>query len=106
MGKIYIFNSIYRYLIGLLYRNICFLENGIKPIWVFDGKAPSEKYGTLDIRLENKKKSLNQFKDFLIKGDLITAEKYSKRAIQVTKAMNDDAKTLINLLGIPLIEVN
>ena len=91
---------------GLLYRNIFFLENGIKPIWVFDGKAPVEKSGTLDTRLENKKKSNDQFKEFLFKGDLITAEKYSKRGIQVTKAMNDDAKTLIKLLGIPLIEVN
>ena len=93
-------------LLGLLYRNKFFLENGIKPIWVFDGKAPSEKYRTLDVRLENKKKSNDQYKECLKKGDIKTAVKYAKRTIQVTKEMNDDAKTLTKLMGLPLIEVN
>ncbi len=33
------------HLVGLLNRTIQFLENGIKPIWVFDGKAPTLKNG-------------------------------------------------------------
>jgi len=33
------------HLIGLLNRTIQFLEHGIRPIWVFDGKAPTLKNG-------------------------------------------------------------
>lgn len=31
------------HLVGLFHRTIQFLENGVKPIWVFDGKPPELK---------------------------------------------------------------
>jgi len=37
-----------RHLVGLLNRTIQFLENGVKPIWVFDGKAPTLKNGEVE----------------------------------------------------------
>ncbi len=30
------------------------MENGVKPVWVFDGKAPLMKGGELDKRKERK----------------------------------------------------
>jgi flap endonuclease-1 len=32
-----------RHLVGLFNRSISFMENKIKPIWVFDGKPPELK---------------------------------------------------------------
>ena len=40
------------HLVGIFSRTIQFMENGIKPIWVFDGKPPDLKYHTLDQRKE------------------------------------------------------
>jgi len=40
-----------------------------------------------------------------IEGDLVSFKKHSQRSIYVTKTMTEDAKTLIKLLGLPVIEV-
>mmetsp|Transcript_18684 Transcript_18684/g.33805 ORF Transcript_18684/g.33805 Transcript_18684/m.33805 type:complete len:466 (+) Transcript_18684:351-1748(+) len=45
------------HLVGLLSRNIQFLQAGIKPIWVFDGKPPEMKEVALSKRRENKNKA-------------------------------------------------
>jgi flap endonuclease-1 len=42
------------HLVGIFHRTIQFLENGIKPIWVFDGKPPDMKSKELDKRKEQK----------------------------------------------------
>ncbi len=36
------------HLVGLFHRTIQFMENGVKPIWVFDGKPPELKAHVLD----------------------------------------------------------
>lgn len=36
------------HLVGLFHRTIQFLENGVKPIWVFDGKPPDLKSFVLE----------------------------------------------------------
>ena len=38
------------HLLGLFYRTIQFLETGIKPVWVFDGKPPSMKATEIERR--------------------------------------------------------
>lgn len=43
------------HLVGLFHRTVMFMENGVKPIWVFDGKAPDLKAGELEKRQELKK---------------------------------------------------
>ena len=43
------------HLVGLFHRTVQFMENGVKPIWVFDGKAPDLKAGELE-----KRKALKQ----------------------------------------------
>lgn len=35
------------HLLGLFNRTILLIENGIKPVWVFDGKPPTKKNGEL-----------------------------------------------------------
>jgi len=45
------------HLAGLMNRTIQFMEHGIKPIWVFDGKAPEMKSGELEKRKEQKIKA-------------------------------------------------
>jgi flap endonuclease-1 len=42
------------HLVGLYHRTIQFMENGVKPIWVFDGKPPELKSDELEKRKELK----------------------------------------------------
>lgn len=42
------------HLSGFFYRTIRLIENGIKPIFVFDGKPPEMKSGTLEKRAERR----------------------------------------------------
>lgn len=61
------------HIVGLFNRTIQFLESGIKPVWVFDGKPPNLKSNTLNKRkrmkdeskeiVENAREDLNPSKD-------------------------------------------
>lgn len=46
---------------GTFYSNIRLLENGIKPLYVFDGKPPSMKSGELEKRAERRVEAKKQF---------------------------------------------
>lgn len=38
-------NVLFSHLMGIFYRTIRMVENGIKPVYVFDGKPPEMKTG-------------------------------------------------------------
>jgi flap endonuclease-1 len=80
------------------------LENGVKPIWVFDGKPPELKSFVLDQRKENKEQAVFDKQAAMDSGDLDTAKRMAGRSVTVTKEMTKDAKTLIRLMGVPVIE--
>jgi flap endonuclease-1 len=42
------------HLLGFFYRTIRMVENGIKPVYVFDGKPPQMKSGELEKRTEKR----------------------------------------------------
>jgi flap endonuclease-1 len=45
------------HLMGTFYRTIRLVENGIKPIYVFDGKPPQMKSGELSKRAERREEA-------------------------------------------------
>lgn len=42
---------------GTFYRTIRLIENGIKPVYVFDGKPPEMKSGELEKRAERREEA-------------------------------------------------
>ena len=92
------------HLVGLFHRTIQFMENGVKPIWVFDGKPPELKAHVLDVRKENKEQAEEEKQKALDAGDYEAAKRMAGRSVRVTKEMMEDAKKLIRLLGAPLVE--
>ncbi|CAJ0644934.1 9994_t:CDS:2 [Entrophospora sp. SA101] len=68
------------HLMGLFYRTIRMVENGIKPCYVFDGKPPVLKSGEVNI------------------------DKFSRRTVKVTPEHNNECKELLGLMGIPYVE--
>ena len=86
------------HIIGFFYRTAKLLEAGIKPVYVFDGKAPKLKAGTLDQRKKNREEAAKKLEET---GD---TEKYAKRLVRVVRKDAEDVKTLLKLMGLPIVE--
>jgi flap endonuclease-1 len=95
---------------GLFYKILIFLQNHMRPIFVFDGKAPDIKNKTLKRRLEKKAKAEKQIEKLAEKQPDKTVdsedEEYIKNFKQTFKPTKDNIKesmTLLDLMGIPYI---
>ncbi|MBU0635953.1 flap endonuclease-1 [Candidatus Micrarchaeota archaeon] len=92
------------HLTGLLYRTTNWLEAGIKPIFVFDGKHHKLKGETILARNEIRTKAKQKFEDAQKKGDLEIAKKFAAQSSRLTPEMVSDAKELIALMGLPVVQ--
>lgn len=92
------------HLAGIFYRNAKLLENGIRPIYVFDGKPPDEKRDVLIERGERKKEAEAAWKAALEKGNLEEARKAAQATSRLTTKMAGECKELLEYMGIPVVE--
>lgn len=92
------------HLIGIFNRSIMMLEKGIRPVWVFDGKPPELKTTLLEKRKERKKEAEEKLKVAEEADNQEDIKKYAGQTVKITKTMIEDAKTMIRLLGLPVIE--
>ncbi|XP_025114870.1 flap endonuclease 1-like [Pomacea canaliculata] len=92
------------HLMGMFYRTIRLLENGIKPVYVFDGKPPDMKSGELNKRKERRDEAQKELEKAEEAGDEENIDKFNRRLVKVTKQHNDDCKELLRLMGVPYIE--
>merc|ERR1712142_414961 len=67
------------HLMGLFYRTIRMLDNGIKPVYVFDGKPPDMKSGELAKRKEKRDEAQKELEKAEEAGDEENVEKFSRR---------------------------
>lgn len=89
---------------GMWSRTIRFLEMGIKPVYVFDGKPPTLKSGELAVRRKKKEDAEEAAKDAADTGDKEEELKQNKRSVRVTREQNEEAKRLLRLMGVPVVE--
>lgn len=92
------------HLMGMFYRTIRLLENGIKPVYVFDGKPPSLKGGELEKRKERRDEAQANLEKATEAGEVENVEKFTKRLVKVTKEHGEDCRKLLKLMGIPYVE--
>lgn len=92
------------HLSGLLYRTVRLLSLSIKPIYVFDGEPPKLKMRELEQRKEIKKDAEIEWKKALSEGRLEDAKKFAQRTSRITDEMIEDAKNLLNFMGIPFVQ--
>merc|ERR1712141_891865 len=76
------------HLMGTFYRTIRMVDNGIKPVYVFDGKPPTMKSGELEKRTEKREE----------------ADKQNRRLVKVGKSHIADCKKLLELMGVPYVQ--
>lgn len=91
------------HLAGLFYRTIRMLDNGIKPVYVFDGKPPQMKAGELTKRKERREEAEKKLEEAKEAGETVEIDKFQRRLVKVTPAHMEECKRLLTLMGIPVI---
>ncbi|EGW34217.1 uncharacterized protein SPAPADRAFT_148774 [Spathaspora passalidarum NRRL Y-27907] len=91
------------HLSGLFYRTIRLVENNIKPVYVFDGKPPVLKGGELEKRLQRREEAQKQMDSIKDEGTVAEVMKFEKRLVRVSRQQNDEARKLLELMGIPIV---
>uniref|UniRef100_A0A183CCC6 Flap endonuclease 1 n=1 Tax=Globodera pallida TaxID=36090 RepID=A0A183CCC6_GLOPA len=89
---------------GLFYRTIRMMENGIRPIYVFDGKPPELKANELDKRMERRAEAEKQLQEATERGDKVDMDRFGRRLVKVTNEQIDECKHLLSLMGVPIVE--
>jgi len=92
------------HLSGLFYRTINLAEEGIKPVYVFDGRPPELKKRALAERFKRKEEATRKLEEARRSGRVEEARKYAAQAIHLTKDMVEEAKRLLDAMGIPWIQ--
>jgi len=80
------------------------MEAGIKPVYVFDGKPPELKLAEIAERRAKKEEAEKALEEAKEKGDDEAIQKAAKRNVRVSKEQNEQAKELLRLMGLPVVE--
>jgi len=92
------------HLSGLFYRNLNLLENGILPVFVFDGEAPKLKATEQERRREIRDAAYEEWELAKEEGRIEDARKAGQASSRLTKPMVEESKELLRALGIPVIQ--
>jgi len=92
------------HLIGLFNRTASLMEEGLKLVFVFDGKAPDLKLKTWQKRTAIKTEANLKLKEAEAAGNLEDMRKFASRTVKLDKEMIADAKNVITMLGLPIVQ--
>ncbi|MDP3699065.1 MAG: flap endonuclease-1 [Nanoarchaeota archaeon] len=92
------------HLIGLFSRTTALMEQGLKLVFVFDGKPPEIKQKTWEKRAAVKQEASLKLKEATEDKDLESMRKFAARTAILTKDMREDAKAVITALGLPIVQ--
>ncbi len=92
------------HLSGIFYRNVNLIENGILPVYVFDGKPPRLKGVVVEARKEVRKKAQVKWKEALAEERYEDARTFAQQASRLTGEMIEDSKRLLEAMGIGYVE--
>lgn len=92
------------HLIGLFNRTTNFMQKKLKPVFVFDGKVPELKHKEILRRKTLKAEAEKKYEKAVAEKDVEAMQKYAARTARLTDEMLADAKTLLELLGIPVVQ--
>jgi len=92
------------HLSGLFYRTINMIEAGIRPVFVFDGKPPEFKRKEIEERIRTREEAEQKWKEAIESGRLEEAFIYAQASARLTDEMAEDAKKLLDYMGIPWIQ--
>ncbi len=92
------------HLVGLFSRVPNLMQKGVRPVFVFDGKAPKLKRSTQAMRRERKEKAEEKYMEAALSEDEEEMGKYSRQFGRVNQEMFDESKELLKALGLPIVQ--
>jgi flap endonuclease-1 len=92
------------HLMGFLDRATWMLENGIEPVFFFDGRPHDLKMDTLSGRKERKVEAVEKWEAAVEAGDMTLAKKLGPQTAEYTRDMVAETKRLFDCLGLVWIE--
>ncbi|MDE1845951.1 MAG: flap endonuclease-1 [Candidatus Micrarchaeota archaeon] len=92
------------HLSGLFYRTTSLLEQGVIPIYVFDGAPPVLKQRTLEARANKRVEAQAEWEKARAKGQLEEARAFAVASSKINKWMIDSSKELLTHMGVPYIQ--
>jgi len=92
------------HLSGLFYRNIALIQEGIKLIYVFDGKPPELKKGLREKREEIKEEAFEKYSQAKSEEDIESMGKYARQVTRLTSEMIAESKELLKAMGIAVVQ--
>jgi flap endonuclease-1 len=92
------------HLSGLFYRNLNLLEQGIQPAYVFDGESPELKAKEIARRRTIRKAAYEEWQQAKEEGRIEDARKAARASSRLIAEMIEEAKKVLDALGIPVIQ--
>jgi len=92
------------HLSGIFYRNVALLSEGIKMIYVFDGKAPDLKAKTYKKREKGRDIAKSRYEEAKQKEDLVVMKRYSGQLVRLDDEMIKESKELLEAMGIAVVQ--
>lgn len=91
------------HLVGLFSRVTKLMQEGLKLVFVFDGKAPDLKKAERERRTQLKEVAQQAYHTAVAEENVEDMKKYAGRTARLTSEMIVEAKALLDALGIPYI---
>ncbi len=88
------------HLSGLFYRTIELIENGIKPVYVFDGLPSMLKKKTIEARMNRRDEAFLAWEKAKEAGELEEARKYAQQSTKINKYVIETSKELLGYMGV------
>ena len=92
------------HLSGIFYRNVALLNDGLKLVYVFDGKPPELKLKTAKIRRQGRELAESRYKEAKQLEDLGAMKRYSSQMLRLNQEMIDESKELLEAMGIQVVQ--
>ncbi len=92
------------HLSGLFYRTANFVEAGIRPIYIYDGRPPVLKRLTVEARRAVRAEAEVEWKRALKEGKVDEAKKFAKRAGRLDSSMIKQSQELLAHMGLPWVQ--
>lgn len=92
------------HLSGLFYRTTNLMAQGLKLVYVFDGKPHELKGETVSERIAKKEKAKEKYEEAKARGSEEEMFKYSRQALHLTDEMIQESKELLKALGLSVVQ--
>ncbi|MCX8195663.1 MAG: flap endonuclease-1 [Acidilobaceae archaeon] len=92
------------HLSGLFYRTISLMEEGIRPVYVFDGRPPEFKRKELEERARRRAEAEEKYREARETGLVEEARRYAQAASRLTQDMVSESKELLSAMGVAWVQ--